>query len=194
MNNFWHFPMNRPAHAHKIYGEINNDGCWICNSLAKTPEGYVKICVKKMDTYLHRVVYETFYGVKIAAGIQVRHLCGNSSCANPLHMTLGTAEDQAHDKEVHGTILRGEDHPLSKLTNDDVIWIRTHGILGTKNLAKKYNIAQTTIRKILNNESWKHLVSTNEILTQAVIIPLETQKPSASEQITHLDKSNFIAA
>lgn len=68
-------------------------------------------------------------------------------------------------------IPRGEDHPKAKLTEEDVREIRNlfvdpdyrrefdndHQVL--IDLAKVYRIHYTTVYKIVNNQSWKHIIN-----------------------------------
>jgi len=52
----------------------------------------------------HRYVYERKYG-PIPKGKVVRHLCGNSRCANVKHLTVGTQRQNLYDgkrKYTHG--------------------------------------------------------------------------------------------
>lgn len=54
----------------------------------------------------------------------------------------------------------GQAHPLSKLTNDKVISIRSEYMSGkTSNykLGKKYGVCHQTINKVVNLKAWKHV-------------------------------------
>ena len=53
----------------------------------------------------------------------------------------------------------GEDNPLSKLTNDQVTYIRENYIsgdreFGTRGLARKFNVHHETVRSVLKNKTW----------------------------------------
>ena len=57
---------------------------------------------------------------------------------------------------------KGEDQGLSKLTEDDVVFIRTnHKIydkkLGTRPLARRFNVDPAAILSVLRNKTWKHI-------------------------------------
>lgn len=48
---------------------------------------------------------------------QIRHLCGDSHCVNPTHLEAGSIlVNNYEDKIMHGTLLRGEKHPMAKIT------------------------------------------------------------------------------
>ncbi|MEW9579282.1 HNH endonuclease signature motif containing protein [Bacillus toyonensis] len=70
-------------------------------------------------------------------------------------------------KHAHDIGLRsqneGEKHHKSKLTEDDVRWIRNNYIpfdkeFNVKGIAKKYNMSYMTIYMIVTNKTWKHIV------------------------------------
>jgi len=58
---------------------------------------------------------------------------------------------------------RGEKHPLSKFTEDDIRYIRSmykkrDVNFGLKPLSEKYNTSISAISLIINNQRWKHIV------------------------------------
>ena len=194
MNNYWHFPAIRPAHSHLIYGEVDENGCWICKSHAEDKDGYIRVSDNYEDTGMHRYIFETFYRIKAPDDLDIRHLCGVRKCCYPPHLAIGTKRENSHDKELHGTVVRGEDHPNAKLTTEDVIFIRTDKTLSIKEMAKKYNVSSNTIRSIINGKSWKHLITNAEAPQQATIIPLATDKPSNNERNAEINKTHAKAA
>jgi len=57
--------------------------------------------------------------------------------------------------------LKGELHPQHKLTNSQVISIRRLWLIGHRNikvLAQNHKVTPSNIRRIVNNETWKHLL------------------------------------
>ena len=77
----------------------------------------------------------------------VRHLCGNATCVNPEHLQLGTAMENAMDKDVTKTQLNGEKNPKSKLSDEE-----RKSIYASKEtnsiLAETYGVSVSTISKI----------------------------------------------
>jgi len=56
--------------------------------------------------------------------------------------------------------LYGENHPASKLTEQQVRQIRTLWDKGHRNIkvmARNFNVSPSNIRKIVKGETWKHL-------------------------------------
>ncbi len=57
---------------------------------------------------------------------------------------------------------KGQRHTLSKLKDEDIIWIRQNYILrhpkfGTIPLSKKFNVSYSLISRIIKNKCWSHI-------------------------------------
>ena len=74
----------------------NKDGCNICISHYKNPQGYPLIWRNGRWTYVSHFIYEKFRG-SILAGMIIRHRCDNPACINPLHLRSGTQKDNIQD-------------------------------------------------------------------------------------------------
>ena len=97
----------------------------------------------------------------IPKGLCVLHLCNNRKCVNPKHLYVGTRTDNAHDRLISGNAPKGEDHKLSKLTEQDVIEIREKYIprkYSQYKLAQEYGVTRTAIEQITTGRNWKHLL------------------------------------
>ncbi len=92
----------------------------------------------------------------IPKGLQVLHKCDNPWCTNPEHLWLGTNADNHADKLAKGRQSKGRVVNTCKLTEDQVLEIRatddTYEALG-----RKYGVYGTTIAKIKERRSWKHI-------------------------------------
>lgn len=58
-------------------------------------------------------------------------------------------------------VLRGESHPAHKLTEEQVTVIRKLWKIGHRNikvLARNHGVSPANIRRIVNNETWTHLL------------------------------------
>lgn len=121
-----------------------------------TSKGYKTITPALDGKYktqlVHRIVCESFYGRPPNGMTQVRHLNGNQKDNAPENLDWGTQEQNWRDRAAHGRGM-GEDHHSSKLTHEDVKKIRCSDI-SQRNLAKIFNVSQSTIQSILSNDTW----------------------------------------
>jgi hypothetical protein len=142
------------------------DECWEWKAKCN-PNGYGQFRVKEHTT-AHRVSWELTNG-PIPEGLYVCHRCDNPPCVNPAHLFLGTAQDNARDMVKKGrdrasvcpeSIVRGEKVGSAKLTNEQVIRIRSDyagGGISCRELAAKYGVNRGTIRAVLTRKQWAHL-------------------------------------
>lgn len=143
--------------------ELLENGCLICISHKyskhiKTGMEYLPYYddLNRKNTLLHRYIYRKFYG-EIPEGLVVRHKCDNSKCCNPLHLELGTREDNNHDRVQRNRSAKGEHHGRAKLTEQKVLEIYNNDKLSVTALARKYNVPHSHIYKIKRKMIWKHL-------------------------------------
>ena len=106
-------------------------------------------------------------------GQVVRHLCGNSLCVNPHHLTVGTPKENHADSVRHGTAVRGERTKQSKLTESQVLEIRASNET-QKVLGERYGVDPSHISVIRSGKAWKHLLPEVE----------ESDTPEASRRNT----------
>jgi hypothetical protein len=86
---------------------------------------------------------------------EAAHSCGrgHEGCVNPKHLRWATHKENQADKEGHGTILRGEQHPAAKLSEADVLEIRASSDT-IANLAAQFDVTPRNIRHIKQHTSW----------------------------------------
>lgn len=81
------------------------DKCWIWRG--RTHRGYGKLSYtpasgeRKKDMFAHRASWLLHYG-ELPLGKCVLHKCDNPSCVNPIHLFLGTHDDNMKDMAVKG--------------------------------------------------------------------------------------------
>ena len=90
----------------------------------------------------------------------VCHKCDNPPCCNPSHLFLGTQKDNMQDCARKGRTATpgfiGETHPSAKLTESDVIQIRT-SIIRNKELAILFGVTPEAISAIRRRKTWRHV-------------------------------------
>ena len=83
--------------------KLSEDECWIWtgrkSGYPPRQYGQPKICGKFYKA--HRIAYELAYG-EIPDGLFVCHSCDTPLCVNSHHLWLGTAADNAHDRDAKG--------------------------------------------------------------------------------------------
>ncbi len=147
----------------RFYSNIiinQNNSCleWM-GTLKNNGYGQFKKLNKKWF-HAHRLSYELFIG-QIPEDICVLHKCDNRKCVNPEHLWLGTKKDNTQDmiKKNRKIIipLKGERNGRAKLKENDIILIRKlySEEMNCTQLSKIYNVAISTIDRIVRNKSWR---------------------------------------
>lgn len=132
---------------------------WCYKASTVISNGYVLTQIHKKNISVHRLVLEAFYMPR-PPGMVCRHLDGNPQNNHIDNLDWGTYKDNAADRVVHGTDFKGMRHPMSKLTNADVIDIRTRHAWGDcdiNRLAEQHNVHPKTIDNIIRRKTWKHI-------------------------------------
>jgi hypothetical protein len=140
--------------------EVQNNGCW--NFLGnKDKDGYgVFGHGRNKQLRAHRASFE-FHKKTSVANLLVCHSCDNPSCINPDHLFLGNPKENMQDMINKGrkANCKGSNHPLSKLDEIDVLFIRQERSFGKKlkDIANDYGITFQTVSDICRGKTWKHL-------------------------------------
>lgn len=150
------------------YPELGNCWLWTAN---RNNKGYGQFSVDGKYKLAHRVAYyldRGFWPEKCAL-----HKCdgGSIGCVRATHLADGSVADNNRDMIAKGRnyaktspekLARGSKHGLSKLTEDDVICIRSrvHNESQTS-LALEFGVTQGAICAIVHGRSWAWLKQTN---------------------------------
>jgi hypothetical protein len=128
--------------------------CWQWMN-SKGSGGYGLFCFKGRLQGAHRVSYQLYVG-DIPKGMHVCHRCDNPSCVNPSHLFLGTALDNAHDRDKKGRCQSGENHYRAKLTEKQVKEIREKWANGARNidLSREFGVDKRNISNIVYYHTW----------------------------------------
>lgn len=128
--------------------------------------GYGKIHLDEGSQLVHRRACEEVHGPPPdEPDIQATHTCGkgHEGCCNPIHLRWATRYVNSMDRVEHGTHNRGERHKMVKLTEGQVLEIRSMaGIVGRHRLAERYGVSVQTIGDAQNRRSWFWLDAAND--------------------------------
>lgn len=128
----------------------------------RTGNGYAVVRMdfkqKSMQT-ASRAMCEVAHGMPPHPWYEAAHSCGNGSggCVNPLHLRWATPLDNRGDKLRHGTQSRGSSSATAKLTEAQVLEIRSMPDLPYSHIAKQFGVSAGTIRRIRKGIDWSWL-------------------------------------
>lgn len=134
------------------------ESCWLWKGTGVS-NGYGRFCLASKFWLVHRLSWVLHNG-DIPEGLNVCHKCDIRNCVNPTHLFLGTDADNMQDmfKKGRNHIRLGDLNPVAKLKWYDVDTIRYEWDSGKSNqiqLARTYNMSQSTISDIVNKVTWK---------------------------------------
>jgi hypothetical protein len=126
--------------------------CWEWIA-ARDSSGYGHIFWHGGVSSSHRISWEMANG-PIPKDMCVLHKCDNRRCVNPEHLFIGTRADNNRDRDNKGrtVILRGENHGYAKLSDRQVLEIRSRysaGGVTQKALASLYGVVQSHISTLV---------------------------------------------
>lgn len=137
------------------------DDCWVWTA-AFDKDMYGKFRLsengKKIDIRAHVYSWLLFTGLSHSKGLQVCHKCDHPYCVNPDHLFLGTVQDNMEDRDAKGRQTKGDKHPKSKITKEQVIEMRELFATGkyTKTqLSHLYKLSLSNTSAIIRRDIWK---------------------------------------
>ncbi len=139
-----------------LHVAIDDSGCWIWQG-SRNEFGYGRFARERKCALAHRRSYELFVG-EIPTGMEVCHHCDVPACVHPDHLFLGTHQDNMSDasSKKRFACVKGELNPRSKLTEDDVRFIRNVG--GSHSaVASRFGVSHTLVRMIRQRKAWRHV-------------------------------------
>ncbi len=157
-------PLGFPTPEERFWSRINtlpgqgpNGDCWEwTGGLAGTGYGSIRFRTRYMST--HVLAWELTHNRRPATGCHILHSCDNRRCCNPIHLREGTPVENAQDATERQRRPVGEQATMSKLTANDVQWIREHGATQTlKAMARIFNVAPATISDAKLRRTWRWL-------------------------------------
>jgi hypothetical protein len=137
--------------------------------LYKNRYGYLKIDLstdgQNKNYAIHRLVAEVYHSNPDNLP-QVNHIDGDKSNNHISNLEwCNNSHNQKHAYQIglqKRQSRKGEMGNNSKLTNEDIKWIRNnyipnHNIFGQRAISQKFNISQSQISFIVNKKTWKHI-------------------------------------
>ena len=135
--------------------KIQEDGHWIWTGYCDS-KGYGQFGLNGKVYYAHRVSMHLYKGFDLNSDELVLHKpeCNTPSCVNPDHLFLGTPADNSQDMVDKGRSLVGEVNPSSKLTNDQVLQIRS-SLEPSRELGRKFGVTHRIILLVRKRKLWR---------------------------------------
>lgn len=125
----------------------------------RTSKGYLVVDLSapggcKTHT-VHKLVALAFIGPR-PEGMELRHLNGNPQDCRLCNLQYGTRLENAADRIAHGRQFRGEGSPMAKLTEAQVLAIRSAN-QPQAIIAKAYGVSQKLISLVRRRVIWRHV-------------------------------------
>lgn len=87
----------------------------------------------------------------------VLHWCDRPPCVHPAHLHAGTKAENNREMVERGRSAKGEGHSQAKLTEADVLWIRSQTNRTNRELASIFGVSNYAISAIRQRITWKHI-------------------------------------
>lgn len=111
----------------------------------------------KYTESIHSLVALTFIGPR-PKGFEVGHKDGNRFNNSVSNLEYITPKQNSEIKNSHSTMIRGEKHPKTKLTSQQILEIRNlRGKMHQRLIAAKFGIGQDAVSKIQLRKRWNHV-------------------------------------
>ena len=134
---------------------------YIVLSNNKYPHYSVTLSMRK-KFLVHRLVLLTFAG-SCPQGMECCHNDGNGLNNRLDNLRWDTPKNNQLDRHKHGTIAYGHfcgsNHPFAKLTESDVLYIRSVPYYKNKrrDMCIKFNLSRSTMHAIITRKTWRHI-------------------------------------
>lgn len=135
---------------------ITESGCWEWQK-GRHEFGYGWVSYRGRSQTAHTLSYKLFCGP--TNGMYVLHKCDNPSCCYPLHLFLGTQQDNIRDAMLKGRMPHGESHWNATLTDSQVALIREMHRQGSPycDISNAVQCSDVTVCKIITGHAWRHV-------------------------------------
>lgn len=118
--------------------------------------GYGLARVQGRNWRAHVWVCTEAHGPKPFPKAHAAHSCGSRACVNKRHLRWATAQENIHDKALHGRQTKGESINTARLRQGQVLAIANDN-RSFPDIAADYGCSKNTVRAIHTGESWSWL-------------------------------------
>ena len=159
--------MRKPIPGYEGLYEADDAGeIWRVGAPRKRPlapsltAGYHRVTLSKNAIHklflVHQLILLAFEG-PCPAGQESRHMDGDNLNNRLKNLRYGTRQENADDRQRHGTVRRGETHGMAKLTEAQVREIKASRHEKVKDLAWRFEVSSMTIEAIRYGRLWRHI-------------------------------------
>lgn len=135
-----------------------NGGCWLWSG-ALEYGGYGIFSIRRRSVRAHRFSFTRHHGREPVG--MVLHKCDVPACVNPLHLFEGDHQANMDDMRAKGRAAaqRGEDGPSARLTEADVLSMRSMRKRGESyaQIAARFAISEAGARYAVTGANWGHV-------------------------------------
>lgn len=138
--------------AGEVYSRVSKR--WLKHWLVN---GYPMVALgsTRRKRLVHLLVLQTFVGA-CPEGQEARHLNGDRCDPSLSNLCYGTKQENAADRDAHGTTARGERVGGAKLTTEQVLAIREDPRT-LKQIAADYGVHFSLVSLIRKRKVWAHV-------------------------------------
>lgn len=153
---------NGPSLSERFWSKVDRRGdgeCWPWKAAVRNKqEGYGAFWLDGRHQPSNRVAL-LLSGVLAPDDMKACHRCDNPACCNPAHLFIGTHKENNDDKVSKGRQVKGERFWRAKLTDAQVLEIRSHRPPGVKRvqtglpqkLADQYGVTRQYISELFTS-------------------------------------------
>lgn len=145
-----------PGFWSKVDRSGGADACWVWGG-GRTGKGYGQFRRGDKMYASHRVVLQWSTQREGKDLFATHGPCHNKGCVNPKHLSWKTPKGNAADRTRDGTEHHGEGKAQSKLTEAQVLAIRSD-TRSQRQIAVAYGIAPSNVHYMKTRRHWKWLV------------------------------------
>lgn len=128
---------------------------------SRTTKGYARQVIDGRESNASRIVCERVHGPAPPMMPHAAHSCGNGhmGCVSGAHLFWRSVSENHIEKQIHGTDNGGVKHPLHRLSEDAVRFIRSNRERFSRaSLAEKFGVSRSTIRDVEIGKSYRSVV------------------------------------